>query len=318
MTFSLSGSGLGLVQRLERLVRQAVDRLPDWVYPHLQGERPELPLSPTALSAVRSDTAAIALEAYRRRLTEEEERARHVDARMTPLLALSGVIAAAFLAAFPVVLSSRVKDVPLWELLVALLVGFYVIFQAILCVEAAVCGLERRNFQVVSGDDLDPVPDESPDAYQLRLLEAHRPCLTVNDSAVNDKVGHMAVAHAALKNSLRGSLILAMLIGVFALSNNWSTPSSDASDHKPTSTATPQDGARHDGFRIIPVRQSEGLTVDQILGCMDGYSWVSRVERGAPPVIRQLAHSPSVILSSKSPSTANLDPRRRRTSRPAL
>jgi uncharacterized membrane protein len=233
-----------------------VDRLPDWIYPHLQGEPPELPASPAPLSAVRSDTAASALEAYRRRLAEEEERARQVDARMTPLLALSGVIAAAFLAALPVALSSSVKDVPVWEFLAGVVAGSYVVCQAVVCVGAAVGGMERRSFQAVSRSDLDPVPGERLGAYQLRLLEAHRSCLTVNTSAVDDKVGYMAVAHAALKNSLRGSLLLAILIGVFAVANNWDTLSRDASGPEPTSTATPRDGAPRDGFQIVSVVQA--------------------------------------------------------------
>ena len=61
-----------------------------------------------------------------------------------------------------------------------------------------------------------PKDIEISETYRIRLLNLQVDHMLYNESVVNDKVGQMAVAHAALKNALTATFALVVLAFLFA------------------------------------------------------------------------------------------------------
>lgn len=205
---------------MPKRLRKWLDKIPDLVWPHLTGGPEEPPQHDSPLEISEESVLAAAEEALSTRVDEATERFQSVEARLIPLLALASIIATVLALSVPFAISGQFDQMAKGELIAILIIVMYILAQIVFCLRAAVNGLSRRGYQALSRADLDPHPGESAFTYRLRLFHARRSSLWQNEWATNQKVSHMAVAHEAFHNILRGLALLIIAAGIIALVGN--------------------------------------------------------------------------------------------------
>ena len=146
------------------------------------------------------------------RLSQADERVRTVESKLMALLALASVLSVAVTAslAAATTLGEVDEDAKVFAWVAVALV-FYVAVQLLCSLRATVAGLMRRSYKQLSPEDMVPERSETSEMYRIRLLNLQVNHMRYNEWVVNDKVGQMAVAHAALKNALTATFALIVL-----------------------------------------------------------------------------------------------------------
>ena len=151
-------------------------------------------------------------------LAQVEERRQNVESKLMSLFTLTSVLSAvviAGLAAFSML--GAVKEASRIFVWGAMLLVFYVVLHLLCLLWATASGLKRKSYKQLSPADIVPQDGETPNAYQVRLLNLQANSLRWNEWVTNQKVSEMAVAHIALKNVLTAISILIVLAGLNSL-----------------------------------------------------------------------------------------------------
>ena len=94
----------------------------------------------------------------------------------------------------------------------------YIEVQLFRSILATVDGLQRRGFLGLTTQSMVPEDNEKGQTdYSIRVLNELLNNIDQNGRTVNGKVTQMAIAHRAMKNSLCGALILAVLVFAIAV-----------------------------------------------------------------------------------------------------
>ena len=185
------------------------DFVPDWLWPHLKGDKkcpPEY--------QYHDGVAEPLLDQVERQLdlkeTEQGERIRTVEAKLTPLLTLSLILSTGVIASLTAVATlAQIEKLPKPLSLIAILFIFYVALQLCRVLWSAIDGLTRRAYKTLSINEFLPVvTGEGLGEYRNRILNIRIYILDYNNWVIDQKVGDMAVAHRAYKNMLGGTLFL--------------------------------------------------------------------------------------------------------------
>jgi len=201
----------GCMKRL----RKWLDRVPDWLWPHLTGDPIASPSGQREVGTLEEATLAAAERAVEQRLGRVDERLRAVESKLVAMLTLTSILSAAVTAGFAAVSTLRPQAgsarIPL---AVGLLLATYTIVNLLLSVWSTVSGLMRRGFGEISYGDLAPREEESEIEYRTRILNRHLNHAEWNDWVLDQKVSELAVAHVALRNALSatGGLIIVGLV----------------------------------------------------------------------------------------------------------
>lgn len=200
------------------VVRKLYDCIPDWAWPHLTGDSKPAPEDQDIFGVEHVDSLDEIASVLSSRLVLLEKRTRAVESKLLALLTLTSVLStgvAASLAA-ATTLGSVNEDAKLLAWF-AVFIVLYAAIQILRSLWATVDGLVRRGYRQLSPVDIVPQSDEANVAYRIRLLNLQVNHLNWNEWVVNEKVGCMAVAHAALKNALTAIFILVLLtLGIAA------------------------------------------------------------------------------------------------------
>jgi hypothetical protein len=143
-------------------------------------------------------------------LRQEGDRRQSIDSRLTTVLGMMSVVLALVATALPAVPRDRRHF-----LLLAILTLATIQLIAALC--AAIRGLSRRGYRVVSTDDLIPRDYERERPFLLRRIASLIECVSDAREQTNRKVEAMAVAHVAALNFvvyLGGAALFVFLVGV--------------------------------------------------------------------------------------------------------
>ena len=198
--------------------RRLSDRISDWIWPHLTGDAESPPQGEdyfrTGSAVDFDDVNSVVLS----RLAQAEERVRTVESKLMALLTLASVLSVAVTASLAAVttLGKVDEDAEIYARFAMVLVIFYVALQLLCSLRATVAGLKRKAYWQLSPEDMVPKDIEISETYRIRLLNLQVDHMLYNESVVNDKVGQMAVAHAALKNALTATFALVVLAFLFA------------------------------------------------------------------------------------------------------
>ena len=201
----------GCMKRL----RKWLDRVPDWLWPHLTGDPIASPCGQREVGPLEDATLAAAERAVEQRLGRVDERLRAVESKLVAMLTLTSILSAAVTAGFAAVSTLRPQaGSPRIPLAVGLLLATYTIVNLLLSVWSTVSGLMRRGFGEISYADLAPREKESEIEYRTRIVNRHLNHAEWNDWVLDQKVSELAVAHVALRNALSatGGLIIVGLV----------------------------------------------------------------------------------------------------------
>ena len=194
-------------------MRTLCDSVPDWVWPHLSGEEDDCPTDKERFNTKHSGSLNDMSSFLPSRLAQMDERLKAVESKLLAMLTLTSVLSAALAAslAAATTLGSVNENTKALALGAALLV-FYVSIQVLRSLWATVSGLMRKSYKQLSLCDLIPKDGEIGDSYKIRLLNLQANHLSWNEWVVDKKVGHMTVAHTALRNALTAVFVLVVLI----------------------------------------------------------------------------------------------------------
>ena len=197
--------------------RQFSDRIPDLIWPHLTGDPEPEPKDHDYFSTENAGLLDEVNRVLSSRLAQAEARVRSVDSKLTALLTLSSVVSVAITAslAAATTLGTVGQDAKPFAWVAVVLV-FYVALQLLGSLMATVAGLMRKSFKILSPEQITPEFSETSETYRVRLLNLQVNYMLWNEWVVNQKVSEMAVAHAALKNTLIATFALIVLALVIA------------------------------------------------------------------------------------------------------
>jgi hypothetical protein len=97
--------------------------------------------------------------------------------------------------------------------------GAYIILQFICTVWSAVKGLQLHAFQRLTVQTFTPQPNETTEAYRVRITDASIACHLHNESVTNKKASQLKLAHRAMKNALGMLLVIVLALGSIAIYN---------------------------------------------------------------------------------------------------
>ena len=208
-----------MASRISR-IRQLYDRVPDWIWPHLTGDPAPCPEDDQFFAPRHARFFDDTNHTLASRLSLVEQRIRSVESKLIALLALASILSLAITVglATSMSLDTVVKDDRFFAWFAASLV-FYVAVQLLRSLWCAVSGLVRRSYKALSPREMVPKDADTTATYQARLLNLQLNYMRWNEWVVDQKVSEMAVAHEALKNVLRATFILILLVLVIALVN---------------------------------------------------------------------------------------------------
>ena len=198
--------------------RRFCDRIPDWIWPHLKGDAEPDPQNRDYFSVKHAHLLDKVDRILTSSLAQVEERRQNVESKLMSLFTLTSVLSAvviAGLAAFSML--GAVKEASRILVWGAMLLVFYVVLHLLCLLWATASGLKRKSYKQLSPADIVPQDGETPNAYQVRLLNLQANSLRWNEWVTNQKVSEMAVAHIALKNVLTAISILIVLAGLNSL-----------------------------------------------------------------------------------------------------
>jgi hypothetical protein len=189
--------------------------VPDFIWPHIVGDPieepqplPPLVLNPPFLDRIDTEVSKL--------IDGEDERRRGIDSRLTPLIPIAAIMATALVASVPVALSGSVAKVGVLEALLSLAV-LYIALQLLICLHATIGGLGRRDYSRIAIDKDLPELAETETVWLTRLVNEKRAVLAHNAWVNNAKLDEMSVAHAALKNAVRGAAVVVLIAVAIAV-----------------------------------------------------------------------------------------------------
>ena len=194
-----------------------MDRVPDWIWPHLTGDEEPTPPDKNYFGKEHIGNLDSISRVLSSRLAQVEERTRIVESKLVALLTLTSVLSTAVVAglAAATTLGTLREDARSLAAIAVILV-FYVAAQLLFSLWATVAGLMRRGYKQLSPHQIVPQNDENGEMYQIRLLNLQANHTYWNEWVIDQKVSQMAVAHVALRNALTATFALIVLALVIA------------------------------------------------------------------------------------------------------
>lgn len=150
-------------------------------------------------------------------LEEENERRQSVEARLTSIVGLTSIAGTVVFSGIVAQATGRLPaQAPLlkWMIVIG---AVYLTLQICSALFAAVSGLSRRAYPADRPRDLLPPSGEAPPSYLRSRIVGLMEMVVEHQSANNEKVTQMAVAHRAMKNFVFGLLVVAFGTAFFAL-----------------------------------------------------------------------------------------------------
>jgi hypothetical protein len=195
-------------------IRRTIDFIIDLIWPRVSGP---LAVSPTEAAwpesaALKADTIESAYGLLKQEYEAETDRIRTVETKLLGISSLAPVAMAVIVAAFTVLTNRSLQAFTRTSVLMVGIVGGYISLQFLRAIQAAVAGLKRRSFFVVSLKDLYPLPDESRASYLARNCGELAEVIRGNRAEIDAKVTWLAVAHTAIRNAVFGLLLLVLVI----------------------------------------------------------------------------------------------------------
>ena len=200
------------------LKRRLYNGIPDWIWPHLIEDVKASPYDQEYFSVKHGGLFDEVNGILAIRLAQVEKRTQIVESKLVALLTLTSVLSVAVTASLAATTTLGTVDggakILAW---LAVCLVFYVALQLIRSLWATVTGLVRKEYRQISPEEMTPRHCETAAEYRVRLLNLQVSCMRFNESAVDQKVSEMAVAHVALKNALTACFPLTILVFVIAV-----------------------------------------------------------------------------------------------------
>lgn len=196
------------------------DRLLPTVVPALVKDLSPEPGWPRELPCAL-ETLEVAYEALKDELKTDEERAKTVDTRLLSVSSLAPVSMTIIVAIITFLTGGRTQEFTRASVLVIGLLGFYVAFQFLVALLAAVNGLSRRSFSHIKFKDIVPRPREGKEAYLQRACSELAEVISHNRETVNGKVSQLALSHEAVKNAVWGLLLILITVLVITVAGTY-------------------------------------------------------------------------------------------------
>jgi hypothetical protein len=155
-----------------------------------------------------------AFEQVSQLVKEEKERGDSVSSRLTSILGMISVSAAISLGVLTAVVRGGLSTIPRGLAILVACLAFYSIAQLCCSLLAALRGLSRRSSYSLTLSDVLPKKLESWGTYRVRHIDELLKVLKDQDSANNERVNNMAVAHVGLRNFLCAMLLESLLFCV--------------------------------------------------------------------------------------------------------
>jgi hypothetical protein len=163
-------------------------------------------------AALNAETMESAYGLLRQEYDAETDRIRTVETKLLGISSLAPVAMAVIVAAFTVLTNRSLQAFTRGSVLMVGIVGGYISLQFLRAVQAAIAGLSRRSFFVVSLEDLYPLPGESNANYLTRNCGELAEVIRGNRVEIDAKVTWLAIAHTAIRNAVFGLLVLVIVI----------------------------------------------------------------------------------------------------------
>lgn len=194
--------------------RKTIDFMVDLIWPR---ESSPVSVSPAEAkwphsAALNPETIESAYDLLKQEYDAETDRIRTVEAKLLGISSLAPVAMAVIVAAFTVLTNRSLQAFTRVSVLMVGIVGGYISLQFLRAVQAAIAGLSRRSFFVVSLEDLYPLPGESKANYLARNCGELSEVIRGNRAEIDAKVTWLAIAHTAIRNAVFGLLLLVLVI----------------------------------------------------------------------------------------------------------
>lgn len=196
------------------------ERLLDWVWPTLftppkkdAAAAFEWPFDKSA----DADTLEAAYSLLKDELKSEDDRAKIVESKLLSISSLIPIAMTVTVALVTFLTSGRVSEFTLFSILSVGAVGAYVALQFLRASLAAIRGLGRKSYEHMKVEEIAPEPGEKKEAYLQRICALMTRTITFNREVNNEKVGQLALGHEAMRNAVRGLLLLLLVILVIAV-----------------------------------------------------------------------------------------------------
>jgi hypothetical protein len=145
-------------------------------------------------------------------LKSEDDRAKIVESKLLSISSLVPVAMTVTVAMVTFITGGRVSQFTRTSILIVGFVGAYVALQFLRASLAAINGLGRRSYAHIRTEELAPKPKEKKSAYLQRVCALMTQVLAVNREVINKKVDQLALGHEAIKNAVRGLLVLLLVV----------------------------------------------------------------------------------------------------------
>jgi hypothetical protein len=145
-------------------------------------------------------------------LKSEDDRAKIIESKLLSISSLVPVVMTVTVAMVTFLTSGRVSQFTRTSILIVGAVGAYVALQFLRASLAAISGLGRKSYHHLETEEIAPKPKEKKAEYLQRICALMTQILAVNREVVNKKVDQLALGHEAIKNAVRGLLVLLLVI----------------------------------------------------------------------------------------------------------
>ncbi len=145
-------------------------------------------------------------------LKSEDDRAKIIESKLLSISSLVPVAMTVTVAMVTFLTSGRVGEFTRTSILIVGTVGAYVALQFLRASLAAINGLGRRSYVHIETEEIAPKPEEKKAAYLQRICGLMAQVLAFNREVINKKVDQLALGHEAIKNAVRGLLVLLLVV----------------------------------------------------------------------------------------------------------
>jgi hypothetical protein len=190
--------------------RKVLFRLVDLIWPTLEPLGEQRMMAPLRWLPIRRNSPEVieaAFEILTAELKNQDEHIRRIESKLLGISSLAPLAATVLVALVGFLVSGRLQQVTEGTGLTVVIGACYVVLQMLRALSAAINGLRRRGFQVLSLEDVRPKPDQEKNDYLVLLCEELCATITNNREAINVKVDQLELGHTSLKNAVAGLLI---------------------------------------------------------------------------------------------------------------
>jgi hypothetical protein len=145
-------------------------------------------------------------------LKSEDDRAKVIESKLLSISSLVPVAMTVTVAMVTFLTSGRAGEFTRTSILIVGAVGAYVALQFLRASLAAINGLGRRSYVHIETEELAPKSKEKKAAYLQRICGQMTQVLAFNREVINTKVDQLALGHEAIRNAVRGLLVLLLVI----------------------------------------------------------------------------------------------------------